>query len=165
MLIPSISNETNQLQYVLLGIADQSGPTPKYEEAYDPKSRLHIAKGTYPEEQDLIDQLDFMQTALKKHGVEVLRPHIVHNCNQIFSRDIAFVVEDRLFISNILPARDKEIDAIQHILEQIPKDKILKIPGPYLQSVTPLGAILNSLEFVSRPTMANHRPTGTFVCF
>ena len=128
MLVPSISNETNQLQYVLLGIADQSGPTPKYEEAYDPKSRLHIAKGTYPEEQDLIDQLDFMQTALKKHGVEVLRPHIVHNCNQIFSRDIAFVVEDRLFISNILPARDKEIDAIQHILEQIPKDKIRKIP-------------------------------------
>ena len=128
MLVPSISNETNQLQCVLLGVADQSGPPPKYEETYDPKSRLHIAKGTYPEEQDLIDQLDLMQTALKKHGVEVLRPQIVHNCNQIFSRDIAFVVEDRLFISNILPARDKEIDAIQHILEQIPKDKIRKIP-------------------------------------
>jgi N-dimethylarginine dimethylaminohydrolase len=128
MLIPSISNETNQLQCVLLGVADQSGPPPKYEETYDPKSRLHIAKGTYPEEQDLIDQLEFMQTALKKHGVEVLRPQIVHNCNQIFSRDIAFVVEDCLFISNILPARDKEIDAIQHILEQIPKEKIRKIP-------------------------------------
>ena len=60
MLIPSISNETNPLQCVLLGIADQSGPTPKCEEAYDPKSRLHILKGTYPKEQDLIHQLDLM---------------------------------------------------------------------------------------------------------
>lgn len=128
MLIPSISNETNQLQYVLLGIADQSGPTPKYEEAYDPKSRLHIAKGTYPEEQDLICQLDLMHAALERHGVKVLRPQIVHDCNQIFSRDIAFVVEDCLFISNILPARDKEIDAIQYIIDRIPKDNIRIIP-------------------------------------
>ena len=57
-----------------------------------------------------------------------MRPEIVNNCNQIFSRDIAFIVEDRLFISNILPARDKEIDAIQHILAQIPKENIHKIP-------------------------------------
>jgi hypothetical protein len=49
MLIPSISNETNPLQCVLLGVADQSGPIPKYEEAYDPKSRLHIAKGNIPQ--------------------------------------------------------------------------------------------------------------------
>ena len=53
MLIPSISNETNQLLCVLLGLADQSGSIPTYDEAYDPKSRLHIAKGTYPNEIDL----------------------------------------------------------------------------------------------------------------
>ena len=128
MLVPSISNETNPLQCVLLGIADQSGPTPKYEEAYDPKSRLHIANGTYPREQDLIRQLDLMRTTLEEHGVEVFRPQIVSNCNQIFSRDIAFVVEDLLFISNILPARDKEIDAIEHILNRIPNQNIRIIP-------------------------------------
>ena len=128
MLIPSISNETNPLQCVLLGVANQSGSTPKYEEAYDPKSRLHILKGTYPKEQDLIHQLDLMHAALEKHGVEVLRPHIVSNCNQIFSRDIAFVIEDCLFISNILPARDREIDAIQHILDRIPDQNIRTIP-------------------------------------
>ena len=128
MLIPSISNERNPLQCVLLGVADQSGPIPEYEEAYDPKSRLHIAKETYPKEQDLIHQLDLMHAALEKHGVEVLRPQIVGNCNQIFSRDIAFVVEDCLFISNILPARDSEIDAIQHILDRIPSQNIRTIP-------------------------------------
>ena len=128
MLIPSISNETKPLQCVLLGVADQSGSTPKYEEAYDPKSRLHILKGTYPKEQDLIHQLDLMHAALEKHGVEVLRPHIVSNCNQIFSRDIAFVIEDCLFISNILPARDREIDAIQNILDRIPNQNIRTIP-------------------------------------
>ena len=128
MLVPSISNETNPLQCVLLGVADQSGPTPKYEEAYDPKSRLHIAKGTYPKEQDLIRQLDLMRITLEKYGVEVLRPQIVNNCNQIFSRDIAFVVEDCLFISNILPARGREIDAIDYILNKIPDQNIRKIP-------------------------------------
>ena len=128
MLIPSISNETNPLQCVLLGVANQSGPIPKYEEAYDPKSRLHIAKDTYPREQDLIRQLDLMHATLEKHGVEVLRPHIVSNCNQIFSRDIAFVVEDCLFISNILPARKREIYAIQYILDRIPKQNIRSIP-------------------------------------
>ena len=128
MLIPSISNETNPLQCVLLGVADQSGPTPKYEEAYDPKSRLHILKGTYPKEKDLIHQLDLLHYALDKHGVEVLRPQIVSNYNQIFCRDIAFVVENYLFISNILPARGKEIDAIQHILDQIPNQNIRTIP-------------------------------------
>ena len=128
MLIPSISNETNPLQCVLLGVANQSGPIPKYEEAYDPKSRLHIAKDTYPREQDLIRQLDLMHATLEKHGVEVLRPHIVSNCNQIFSRDIAFVVEDCLFISNILPARKREIYAIQYILDRIPKQaKVVNI--------------------------------------
>ena len=100
MVIPSISNETSPLQCVLLGVADQSGPTPKYEEAYDPKSRLHISKGTYPNERDLIRQLDLIQAILEKHGVEVLRPHIVSNCNQIFSRDIAFVIEDCLYIKH-----------------------------------------------------------------
>ena len=85
MLIPSISNETNPLQSVLLGVADQSGPIPKYEEAYDPKSRFHILRGTYPKEQDLIQQLDLMHAALEKHGVEVFRPQIVSNFNQIFS--------------------------------------------------------------------------------
>lgn len=128
MLIPSISNETNPLQCVLLGIANQSGSTPNYEDAYDPKSRLHILKGTYPKEQDLIQQLDLMHAALEKHGVEVLRPQIVSNCNQIFSRDIAFVIEDCLFISNILPARDREIDAIQYILDRIPNQNIRTIP-------------------------------------
>tara|TARA_B100002019_G_scaffold6390_1_gene5134 strand:+ start:138 stop:1055 length:918 start_codon:yes stop_codon:yes gene_type:complete len=128
MLIPSISNETNPLQSVLLGVADQSGPIPKYEEAYDPKSRFHILRGTYPKEQDLIQQLDLMHAALEKHGVEVFRPQIVSNFNQIFSRDIAFVIEDCLFISNILPARDREIDAIQYIIDRIPDHNIRTIP-------------------------------------
>ena len=102
MLIPSISNETNQLLCVLLGVADQSGSIPTYDEAYDPKSRLHIAKGTYPNEIDLVHQLDLMQEALQEHGVDVLRPKIVPNCNQIFSRDIAFVIDNYFLLSNAI---------------------------------------------------------------
>ena len=128
MLVPSIRNETNQLLCVILGIADYSGPIPAYNQAYDPKSKLHIRQGTYPKESDLILQLDAMQDALQKHGVDVLRPKIVPNCNQIFCRDIAFVIDNYLLISNILPARDKEISAIQLIIDQIPQENILRIP-------------------------------------
>lgn len=128
MLIPSIRNETNQLLCVILGIADHSGSIPTYDQAYDPKSRFHIRQGTYPKENDLVLQLDAMQDALQKHGVDVLRPKIVPNCNQIFCRDIAFVVDNSLLISNILPARDKEISAIQWIIDQIPQENILRIP-------------------------------------
>ena len=92
---------------MLLGVADQSGPIPKYKEAYDPKSRTY-SKWNIPKEQDLIQQLDMMHATLEKHGVEVFRPQIVSNFNQIFSRDIAFVIEDCLFISNILPAREEK---------------------------------------------------------
>ena len=74
MLIPQLAMKQT-LQCVLLGVADQSGPIPKYEEAYDPKSRLHILKGTYPRTR-LIHQLDLMHAALEKHGVEVLRPQL-----------------------------------------------------------------------------------------
>ena len=128
MLVPSISNETNQLTCVLLGLADVSGSNPTIDQTYDPKSRLHISQGTYPIEKDLIEQLIKMQSALESNGVEVLRPSTVHNCNQIFSRDIAFVIDDLFFISNILPARAKEIHAIQHIIDRIPSDKIINVP-------------------------------------
>ena len=129
MLIPSISNETNQLLCVLLGVADQSGSIPTYDEAYDPKSLLHIAIVSYPKEIYLIHQLDLMHESLQKHCVDVLRPKIVPNYNQIFTRDIAFVIDNYLLLSNILPARDQEVNAIQFIINQIPSEYVLSIPN------------------------------------
>ena len=48
MISLHIQNETAPLKAVVLGVAQENGPTPKLEDAYDPKSREHIKAGTYP---------------------------------------------------------------------------------------------------------------------
>ncbi|SNZ01616.1 dimethylarginine dimethylaminohydrolase family protein [Flagellimonas pacifica] len=123
-----VKNETNQLKAVILGTAESCGPTPKPEEAYDPKSLEHILAGTYPVEEDMIKEMDAFAEVFKKYNVEVFRPSILEDCNQIFSRDIAFVIEDKLFHSNILPDREREFEAIQHVLDKIDPKSIVRPP-------------------------------------
>ena len=108
MLQLNVQNETARLRAVVLGTADSNGPTPKPEEAYDPKSLEHILAGTYPLEKDMIPEMEAVATIFKKYDVKVFRPEIIENCNQIFTRDIAFVIDDKLIKANILPDREKE---------------------------------------------------------
>nr|WP_299339046.1 arginine deiminase family protein [Allomuricauda sp.] len=123
-----IVDETSPLKAVILGTAESCGPVPKPEEAYDPKSLEHILAGTYPKEEDMILEMDAFAKVFHKHGVEVYRPEVLKDCNQIFSRDIAFVIEDKLFHSNILPDREREFEAIHEVLEKIEPNKIIRPP-------------------------------------
>lgn len=123
-----IQNETAPLQAVVLGIANSNGPTPSLEEAYDPKSAEFIKNGQYPKEEDMIPEMEAVASILKKHKVEVYRPELITDYNQIFARDIAFVIEDKIIKSNILPDRDKEIEAIRYVLNQIPQENLIRLP-------------------------------------
>lgn len=124
----NINDETSPLKAVVLGTAESCGPVPRPEEAYDPKSLEHILAGTYPQEKDMIREMDAFATIFDKYGVAVFRPKVLQDCNQIFSRDIAFVIEDKLFHANILPDREKEYEAIGHVLDKIAPDKIIRPP-------------------------------------
>jgi len=124
----NIQNETAPLKKVILGRADSNGPTPTIEEAYDPKSIEHIKNGTYPIEKDKVKEMDEVLKVFEKYDVDVYRPELIEDYNQIFARDICFVIEDKIIKSNILPNRDKEIEAIRYILDQIPQDKLIKLP-------------------------------------
>lgn len=128
MLRLNINDEISQLEAVVLGTAESCGPTPKPEEAYDPKSLEHILAGTYPKESDMVKEMDAFAAVFRKYGVKVYRPEVLKNCNQIFSRDIAFVIEDKLIVANILPDREKEVDAILHVLDKIDSKNILRPP-------------------------------------
>lgn len=120
-----VNDETSRLKTVILGVANSNGSQPKLEEAYDPKSIKHIKEGTYPKEEDMVAEMEEVAAVFQKHGVEVLRPKIITDYNQIFSRDIGFVIEDKFIFANILPDREKEIQAISFVLNQIqPKAKI-----------------------------------------
>jgi len=127
MIIPHITDEVSRLRAVVLGIADSNGPVPKLEEAYDPKSAEHIKAGTYPKDEDMVKEMEAVNQILKKYDVTIYRPEKIENLNQIFTRDIAFVIEDKFISSNILPNREIEIDAIEHIWSQIPKENRISL--------------------------------------
>ena len=124
----NIQNEISRLRAVVLGTAESNGPTPTLEEAYDPKSIEHIKAGTYPKESDMIQEMEAVAAVFKKYDVEVYRPKVIKDYNQIFSRDIAFVIEDKLIKANILPDREREYEAIQHVINQIDENKVIKLP-------------------------------------
>lgn len=128
MLKLNIKNETSRLRAVVLGTAVNNGPTPNAEEAYDPKSLEHILAGTYPKEEDMVAEMEAVAQVLKKYDVKVFRPQMIENCNQIFTRDIAFVIDDVLIKANILPDREKEVEAISYVLEQINPTKVITPP-------------------------------------
>ena len=128
MLHLNIQNETSRLRTVVLGTAFHNGPIPTIEECYDPKSKIHVIAGTYPKEQDMILEMESVVKVFEKYGIKVFRPKVIENYNQIFSRDIGFVIEDKFITANILPDRDLEISAIDHVLDQIPKENRISLP-------------------------------------
>ena len=123
-----ITNETSRLRAVVLGTAESNGEAPTLEEAYDPKSIEHIKAGTYPKEEDMMEEMEAVAAVFQKYDVEVFRPKVIPDYNQIFTRDIAFVIEDKFIKSNILPDREQEIEAIQHVISKFDQDKIIKLP-------------------------------------
>lgn len=129
MLALHIQNETSRLRAVVLGTAQSNGATPTIQEAYDPKSLEHIKAGTYPLEEDMILEMEAFNSVLEKYDVKIFRPRIIENYNQIFSRDIGFVIEDVFIKANILPDRNQELDAIDYVLQQISPDKIITPPA------------------------------------
>ena len=128
MLKININNETSKLVSVILGTAVSNGPIPKIEDCYDPKSKQHVLAGTYPKEEDMILEMEAVVNILKKYDVTVFRPEVIKDYNQIFSRDIAFCIEDKLIKSNILPDRAKEFEAIDYIIKQINSSDIIELP-------------------------------------
>lgn len=128
MLKLNVKNETSRLKAVVLGTAESNGPTPSLEDAYDPKSALHIKEGTYPLEKHMVPEMEAVATIFKKYDVEVYRPKLIKDMNQIFTRDIGFVIDDKFFKANILPDREEEIDAIEHVIKQVAPTHVFRLP-------------------------------------
>ena len=122
-----VKNETSRLKSVLLGNANNIEKKPNINQTYDPLSIINIERGTYPKKSDLIKELDSYKKALEINGVDVYELDSVPNCNQIFARDIGFVIGDYFFVSNILPLRHKEINGLNSMIKKIDNSKIVKL--------------------------------------
>lgn len=128
MLQTNVKNESSRLRAVVLGSAINNGPTPTVDEAYDPKSLEHILAGTYPIESDMVKEMEAFNELFKKYDVQVFRPEMIENYNQIFTRDIGFVIDDIFIKANILPDRERELVAIQYVIDQINPSKVVRPP-------------------------------------
>ena len=128
MIQLNVVNECSRLEAVVLGTAQSNGPTPKAKDCYDPSSLQHVKAGTYPIESQMVLEMTALEAVFKAHGVAIFRPKIIPQCNQIFVRDVAFIIEDKLIKSNILPEREAEFSALSNILNQIESQKIIELP-------------------------------------
>lgn len=134
----SVSDETSQLEAVILGTARNLGTpfmnyvdpakwdseiAPEEDLITDPKSRLHLIQGTYPIESDLRRENDLFLRVLAKHNVKVYQPITLASTNQIFTRDIGFVIDDIFIKSNMgTVERRQEFFAIRDIVGQIAQE-------------------------------------------
>ena len=123
MISIQILDETAPLESVILGTAEHFGGTPDLDKTYDPKSREHIKMGTFPLERDLALEMESVADILREHGVRVYRPKNIDDLNQIFSRDIALVVGDKLIVPCVTEHRKLESDGIQYLVDQV--DEVL----------------------------------------
>ncbi|MDP7566790.1 MAG: arginine deiminase family protein [Flavobacteriales bacterium] len=128
MIRINITNETAELKAVVIGIADDFGGTPKVGECYDPKSKEHVIAGTYPKNDDCILEMNALVKVFEKYNIKVFRPENIKGLNQIFSRDIAFAIEDKLVLPNIIEDRKQEVEAISDVLNLVDKSDIVQMP-------------------------------------
>ncbi|REJ62446.1 MAG: amidinotransferase [Bacteroidetes bacterium] len=126
---PNIKSEYGRLRSVMVGIARKMGPKPAIENCYDARSRESVELGTYPEMEDCMVQLNSLVEKLESLGVEVLRPDVLDATNQVFTRDIGFVIDDQFILPNVIEDRASEVKAINALLDRIPSSNIIMMPS------------------------------------
>jgi N-dimethylarginine dimethylaminohydrolase len=124
----NIKNETSTLRVVVLGQAGSIGKVPTIGNTFDAKSYETILNGVYPKEEAISKEMSAFENVLLKYNVQVFRPWTLENCNQIFARDVGFVIDDKIINSNIIPDREDEKEAYEVIYDQISYNKIYNLP-------------------------------------
>lgn len=127
-MILNVRNETSRLRAVVLGQPKSMGEIPTVEQTYDSKSRESVRIGLYPTEQEVTSEMNAFEEVLKKYDVQVFRPWELENCNQVFARDVGFVIDDHFVISNLIEDREDEQEAYELIINSISQKNVHKVP-------------------------------------
>jgi N-dimethylarginine dimethylaminohydrolase len=120
-----VQNETAPLQTVVLGIGTDRGKP----RLINPVMRYHVQQGTYPGDEVIQQQLKGFARVLEENGVEILYPKNLPETEQIFTRDLAFVIDDKLFLANMKEQERKtERRGIRSLLTEVPDDQFVELP-------------------------------------
>jgi N-Dimethylarginine dimethylaminohydrolase len=124
----NVKNETSLLKAVVLGQPGSIGNIPAIDKTFDAKSYESVLNGVYPTEQAIDMEMSAFEKVLLQYNVQVFRPMTLLNCNQVFARDVAIVIDDKIINSNIIPDREDEKEAYEVIYNQISYNKIYNLP-------------------------------------
>lgn len=127
----NVIDETSKLTVVILGIATSIGEP----RGINAKSAEAIKNNTYPSETELVSALGDFEKVLSDNGVTVFKPTDINNLNQIFVRDLGFVVNDYFVVARMKePVRNPEIEGLSQIFGLLNPDKIIYPPdGVYIE--------------------------------
>ena len=123
-----VNTETGQLDTLILGLADDFGDVPSIDDCYDPQSRFHVKNNSFPNQFDVSNEMNALMSIFKKNNINVLRPKNINGVNQIFARDIGFVIDDYFIVANVIEDRKEEVPAINSILKSFSSEKIIQLP-------------------------------------
>ena len=124
-----VNTETGQIDTLILGLADDFGDVPSIDDCYDPQSRFHVKNNSFPNQFDVSAEMNALMSIFKKNNINVLRPKNINGVNQIFARDIGFVIDDYFIVANVIEDRKEEVPAINSILKSISSEKIIHLPN------------------------------------
>lgn len=124
-----VNDEYSQLKRVVVASANYYDPN---DLAINNETIKYYSKngGVPTKEAILKEQKNFWET-LKELNVELIVTKQVENAKgQMFTRDLAFVIGDKFFISNMRKENRKTaINGWKHIINQIDSNKIIKVPS------------------------------------
>lgn len=122
----NVKNETSKLKSVIVGIAYDRGD---HVFENNPKITEHKNKGTLPSESILINQVNALVYALKANGIDVYRPANLPAQDQIFARDISFVIDDIMVKSSMKKKnRAAEQEGINYLFNRVNREKFIEPP-------------------------------------
>jgi N-dimethylarginine dimethylaminohydrolase len=122
-----IYSETGRLRSVIIGYPD----TFELPEPINPKHEIyHRDHPERPTRERLVPEFAAFRAALEQRGIEVIQPDDVPGVpDQLTPRDIGFVLGDTFVVSRMATAsRRDEWKGIRKILDEIPADRILRVP-------------------------------------
>ena len=119
-----VRSETSPLETVVLGMAQDR---PSLPHPNNPKIQEHSAKGTLPTEQGLINDMNTFEKVLKAEGITVYRPDNIPNQDQIFARDIGFVIGDTFVKARMHKENRRiELQGIQGLIDRM--ERVIEPP-------------------------------------
>ena len=156
----NVKNETSTLRAVVLGQPGSLGSVPGLDKTFDAKSFESVSLGIYPAEAAVYKEMSAFEKVLLRHNVQVFRPWTLENCNQVFARDVAFVIDDKIINSNIIPDREDEKEAYEVVYDQISYNKIYNLPEKAHVEGGDV-VLFNDLVFVGLYTKADYSQLKT----